>query len=1474
LGQARGQWRQHRRRRNEPAVTQRRPGPGDAANLDVLPSFRSRTSSFVSRFTSQVIVAAWQQVGPFVLSTVLLLLGYVYYLPGTEYSLSAEHYRDWAFPAFRYSDLVWLYLRDGLEHRPVPYVDYLLEYPPLTGLLSWLVSWATDLPAYFSWTYLILAGSSLASVWALQRIYGANPWLFAAAPALFFYTGHQWDMAAIGVAAVSLVAMQRGREGWGVFGLAVATSLKLFPVVFVAGAMVERLRNRQYRSAMGIGLVFGIWSLLFNLPVALSNVEGWSFFFRWNRDRLADSGLWVLWRDAPTTDLTRWSLIAAFTGGLALTMLALRARGPVTLPLGATYLLWWLLVNKTFTTHLMLWVMFSLAILSAPWWLWGLTVAIDVVGFQLGNYLNLYNISDFRHAPLIRKAVENIYDPFQLARSAVLFACTCWGIARIQNGGVATAYRAPPHLGIVSRVAVSGSANLPLHVPWKCVLPAARLGAVVGLAFTALTVVMTWPYAVHLTDSTIVGFDPLLQIWLSEWIHHALLTNPLGLYQANIFYPFSQTLAYTDANIPGALVAAPLRLLTDDVILTNSLLVLGSFVVAGTGVYAVVDCLTKNRAAGLVSGIMYAFLPYRMVHLWHLNWLEGALLPWLLLALVQLLERPTIVRGVLLGVLAGTLILTSFYFALQILLVCGVVALAKSIAFRAIPSPELAKSVGVSVLVAVVITVPLLLPYLEVQKEQRLERTIVDAEQYKALPGSYWQLAPWDLPNALQRTFGLRAGPNESLSEVGQGRHADGHQHAEIVIEDALYPGALAVGFACVGVAFSRRYRWLAIALAVVALIAILLSFGPSFGPRHGSGMPLPYGWLFDHVPFFRSMRVPARLGGLANLMLVLLAGFGIAATWSRIRLSKRLRLLQAHFITAPLLTTFLSALVLIDLWTGAIPLEPVDMRPEAGAAALWIATQPAGPVMEFPVESVFADPAAASVRRHYGETMFWSTLHWQPLVNGNSGFIPRAYSDFIERFVGTLQRPDGTFTPRISHLNAGTARLLQQIGVRYVVFLQPRYQAEDWLAITGELNTLAETGMLTAAGQHGDSLVFLVNPAVPAIEAPRVSLFAPTLLTPDSAWAPWVAIKSLGDLPSVLALTQPPRLETTWFDAQGRLLAQDVRAVPLPAVLEDPWLLCGKTDCMTSRPFDDPSRLPPPEVTGSWVPQMPGHYVVKLRLFGDQPLECRVDLDLVAYEEEVAQRSPGERYRWATCIKGHLNPVNNPGALPFALSPPSVTLVENESVLDIAITPRQDEEVRGWFILAPPGSAQPWRESVYRSPVQQKLLSAGELEAFEWRATVGSDVEPGVYGLTVWFHRRGLSGWEHAAGGDVQLAPIIVGKDHAIRWAGPIRIRATGMPPLLVAGQANQIELQVSGDTSNTNCHSNWRLSSGDDVKVSGNAGECSAPEITLPASVLPGPYRLQIDAYEDRNGSLTLSDAVSLPVFVTGSGHAGSPT
>jgi hypothetical protein len=61
-------------------------------------------------------------------------------------------------------------------------------------------------------------------------------------------------------------------------------------------------------------------------------------------------------------------------------------------------------------------------------------------------------------------------------------------------------------------------------------------------------------------------------------------------------------------------------------------------------------------------------------------------------------------------------------------------------------------------------------------------------------------------------------------------------------------------------------------------------------------------------------------------------------------------------------------------------------------AVARWLSQQPRSVVVEFPL------PKADELHTiHDGMYMYASIFHWQPLLNGYSGFYPRSYIELIE---------------------------------------------------------------------------------------------------------------------------------------------------------------------------------------------------------------------------------------------------------------------------------------------------------------------------------------------------------------------------------------------------------------------------------------------------------------------------------------------
>ena len=82
--------------------------------------------------------------------------------------------------------------------------------------------------------------------------------------------------------------------------------------------------------------------------------------------------------------------------------------------------------------------------------------------------------------------------------------------------------------------------------------------------------------------------DGLFSLWVVNWVARTLVADPTNLYDANIFYPDKNTLAFSEANIAPGAVAVPFYWLTKNPYVTHNVVVLIAFVLAFVGAYCLV----------------------------------------------------------------------------------------------------------------------------------------------------------------------------------------------------------------------------------------------------------------------------------------------------------------------------------------------------------------------------------------------------------------------------------------------------------------------------------------------------------------------------------------------------------------------------------------------------------------------------------------------------------------------------------------------------------------------------------------------------------------------------------------------------------------------------------------------------------------------------------------------------------------------
>src|SRR3954452_1104826 len=241
---------------------------------------------------------------------------------------------------------------------------------------------------------------------------------------------------------------------------------------------------------------------------------------------------------------------------------------------------------------------------------------------------------------------------------------------------------------------------------------------------------MHWPLPLHLGSDVPRDLgDPLPQSWQVAWDGHALLHQPLDWFQANIFWPLPNSLAFSDALV-GYAPAGILGSGPHAAIVRYDLLFLFAYALAYLGAYLLARELGAGRAGAFVGGAAFAYAPWRLEHDGHLHVLSSGGIPLALALLVRgyRLRRPwTVLAGWL---VAAWQVSLSFTLGIQLAYLLALLAVGAGGGAwrRGIVPPRrvvVATAAGGLVLAATVFV--LSRPYLEVARDhpeaKRSERT-------------------------------------------------------------------------------------------------------------------------------------------------------------------------------------------------------------------------------------------------------------------------------------------------------------------------------------------------------------------------------------------------------------------------------------------------------------------------------------------------------------------------------------------------------------------------------------------------------------------------------------------------------------------------------------------------------------------------------------------------------------------------------
>jgi len=575
-----------------------------------------------------------------------------------------------------------------------------------------------------------------------------------------------------------------------------------------------------------------------------------------------------------------------------------------------------------------------------------------------------------------------------------------------------------------------------------------------AIGFVVLALALNAPLLPRLADALPGNLgDPMLNAWILGWVSDALVSHPWDLWDAPIFHPHHNTLAYSEHLLGVAAFVAPVYWLTGNAILTYNVAFLAGYAFAGFAMFVLVRRLTGRADAAAVAGILFACSPYLASS--QIARVQMLTCGWSVLALAALHRFvDTGRRRALVGFVAAWVLqaLSNMYLGIFLALPVGVVVLHAAMVRRPQLGPTPLIQIATGGLVLAVLLAPVLVVYDHVQDDMGFSHGIDIVRQYSADVRSY--LSVW-----------VDRQPRLLWTDISADR--------------AVYPGAAVIVLAALGVWAAIRRRvdgaqrstaWVYVAVAVAA-------FALSLGPEPTAwdrplGLGSPYGLLLDLVPGFDGFRAPARFALPVLLALSVLAGFGM------------LRLSAATPRRRALVVALLAVLVVADARRPFAWVEPVPAEdPSTTAAYTWLADQPRGPVLKLPITTHFQaqrPDLGASVTLRY---QLAALRHRQPLINGSSGFV----TPLVTLFQGAAS-PLTT----LDTVDDGLA-IVRSIGGRYVVVHVHEYRNDARAHIAQVLDFLrADTTQVEQVREFGSTVVFVLKPAAPAQPPVRVDVLSP----------------------------------------------------------------------------------------------------------------------------------------------------------------------------------------------------------------------------------------------------------------------------------------------------------------------------------------------------------------------------------------------
>lgn len=627
--------------------------------------------------------------------------------------------------------------------------------------------------------------------------------------------------------------------------------------------------------------------------------------------------------------------------------------------------------------------------------------------------------------------------------------------------------------------------------------------------YAALTLALTYPFSTRLTTHVLsLGTDMDLAVWTIGWNVHALTHQPWAIFDANIFFPFHNTLAYSENLIGSSLIAAPVIWLTGNTILGMNIVALFSVAASAFGAFLLARRLGLSTGAALIAGLIFGFAPPRFLRMDQLPISTIQWIPFTLWALHAYFDTGR-ARYLRVAVAFYSLqALTSGHGAAMLTLAVALLLVWKWIHGEPPAVWRRLRDVGwpgaLAMLPAALIYIPYKMAQIEVGLKRELEDWSLATSSYFASPTivHQWLLArlpdwawlkgqpdAWLFPGILpvvlfvvalwmHASATASAEPGRGWRRAGVTLDVLGLAFFALAIWVAISGGVRLKAGTTVLFTSHGATPWIQFAIIVLARLAIRRRAPLAPGPRwRGTrawlgrwrrslntpdhvwlyaslfllcvwlsiGPPLGIWRVMYWMPGLNFVRMPSRFTVAGMMALGLVAASGFDRFTASWRVATRA--IAAGVCAAVLVGEF----AMLPMWS-----EPYAVNPPA--IDRWVGTQPQKmALLEMPLSDSRSDP-----RREQWTTRFMlhSMAHWKPLFVGFSGIQPPGYQD--------------NYWTMVNFPDDASLALARQLGITHVILHDDLVHPTEKTLVEGKYARYAD--QLALVHVEGEGKLFRIR--------------------------------------------------------------------------------------------------------------------------------------------------------------------------------------------------------------------------------------------------------------------------------------------------------------------------------------------------------------------------------------------------------------